>query len=157
LEERGRLTAQYETARGWWNLLDVFDRYALRATTFVCGRSAELFPSYVTESEKRSFELVSESYRFIEYFGVAPDVEAEHAVKALQAISAASEKGTIPKSYYVARPSHLTESITIKAFEETGTGLSYSNCAYGDDLPYYGEKNGVLYVPMSLDCNDQSV
>jgi peptidoglycan/xylan/chitin deacetylase (PgdA/CDA1 family) len=147
---------QYETCRAYWNLLDVFDRYQLPATLFVCGRSAEVFPEYVIEAESRGWEVVSESYRFLEYFGMDPKTEAEHASKALDAISKASTKGTVPTSYYMARPSHLSEGFAVEAFKKKGVEMSYSNCAYGDDLPYYGVKNGILYVPMSLDCNDQS-
>ncbi|WVQ81090.1 hypothetical protein IAT38_003212 [Cryptococcus sp. DSM 104549] len=146
---------EYDTARGFWNVLSVFDRFSLPATLFVCGLSAEKFPAYVTEAEARGWELVSENYRFIDYFGVDPAVEAEHAAKALEAIKKTSEKGTAVKSYYTARPSHLTERIQVEAFKKAGEEMSYSNCAYGDDLPYYGKKNGILYVPMSLDCNDQ--
>jgi len=146
---------EYETARGWWNVLDVFDRFHLPATAFVCGRAAEVFPEFVVESEKRGWEVVSENYRFLDYFGIDPKVEEEHAAKAIQAIAKASPSGLIPKSYYMARPSHLSETFALKAFSEEAGGLAYSNCAYGDDLPYYGKRNGVLYVPMSLDCNDQ--
>ncbi|ORY24216.1 hypothetical protein BCR39DRAFT_334954 [Naematelia encephala] len=145
---------EYETARGFWVLLDVFDRYSLPASMFICGQSAQVFPEYVTEAEKRGFELVSENYRFIDYFGLDPAVEAEHASKALQAIKTASKNGTVPNSYYMARPSHLSEGIVVEAFKDAGVEFKYSNCAYGDDLPYYGSK-GILYIPMSLDCNDQ--
>ena len=147
---------EYESARGFWNVLDVFDRYALPATLFVCGRSAELFPTFVQEAEKRKWEIVSENYRFIDYFGIDPAVEAEHTVKALECIKVASLSGTIPKSFHCPRPSHLTEGFALEAFKKSGAEMLYSNDGYGDDLPYYAPKTGLLYVPMSLDCNDQS-
>jgi peptidoglycan/xylan/chitin deacetylase (PgdA/CDA1 family) len=134
----------------------VFDRYSLPATLFVCGRSAEVFPTYITESESRGWELVSENYRFLDYFALDPSVELEHATKAIEAISKASIHGTVTTSYYMSRPSPISESVAVEAWKTKGVELGYSNCAYGDDLPYYGLKNGILYVPMSLDCNDQS-
>ncbi|GFZ47173.1 hypothetical protein JCM24511_04916 [Saitozyma sp. JCM 24511] len=146
---------EYETCRGFWNVLDVFDRYSLPATLFVCGRSAEVFPTYITEAESRGWELVSENYRFLDYYSLDPSVELEHATKAIESISKASTKGTVPRSYYMSRPSPISESVAVEAWKNKGVELGYSNCAYGDDLPYYGLKNGILYVPMSLDCNDQ--
>ncbi|RXK35158.1 hypothetical protein M231_07570 [Tremella mesenterica] len=158
LPHRGGVSAstvyEYETCRAFWNLLDVFDRYSLPATVSICGRAAEVFKPFVTESESRNYEIITEGYRFIDYFGEDPKTEDEHIRKSITAIKEAG-KGTIVKSYYMARPTHLTEDIVRKAFkEETGEELSYSNCFYGDDLPYWGP-SGLLYVPMSLDCNDQ--
>ena len=55
---------QYGARRGIWNILELLDKYQIKATFFVCGTTAEKYPDAVQAARESGHEIAGMSYSF---------------------------------------------------------------------------------------------
>ncbi|MEM6840127.1 MAG: allantoinase PuuE [Cyanobacteria bacterium P01_C01_bin.120] len=141
---------EYGARVGFWRVLDLFDRYDIKATMNVCGRAVEISPWMAQESVQRGHELCCHGYRWESLISMTEEEERETIAKAVKAIAQAS--GVTPVGWHTKSPSTPN---TRRLLIEHG-GFLYDSDAYNDELPYFVEVAGQshLVLPYSFDTND---
>ncbi|KAI8999997.1 putative polysaccharide deacetylase family protein [Gaertneriomyces semiglobifer] len=144
---------EYGTRAGVHRLLRLFRRYGFKFTCFAVGRAVELCPDPVTQMHEEGHEVCSHNYRWIDYDAEGVP-EAEHCVKAIEAITKAT--GVPPRGWYTGRIGPQSREVVIRMFKKLGLDLLYDSDAYNDDLPYWVTVDGHehLVIPYTLDQND---
>ena len=142
---------EYGSRVGVWRLIDLLDRYEIKASFLACGRALERNPEAGREMASRGHELAGHGYRWEESHRMTREREREsiaRAVESLQRITGQRPLGWLPRY----GPSVNTRELLV----EEG-GFVYDSCyAVNDDLPYFvpvGPRRW-LVVPYSNDVND---
>ncbi|PWN44475.1 chitin deacetylase Cda1 [Ceraceosorus guamensis] len=161
---------EYGSHRGFWRILDLFEKQGLSFTCWAIGRAVELNPQVVDAMQSAGCEVASHSYRWIDYNDVPEAEERSHVHKTIDVISQASKSSTPPLGWYTGRQSLQTRRIVYETYRERGLADQlYDNDAYDEDLPYWvpcpspavaanasaQESDAPLLVlPYTLDTND---
>lgn len=142
LDFLGLTARQYGATFGFSRLLDVLDRFEVKATVFASGLMAELFPETLKEAVRRGHEVAchhwDQSKHPFEYRTM--EEEREDILKAIDAIEKAT--GERPLGYMSPgpRPSPFTLELC------ASLGFKW-NGDYGDsDVPYLIHVNGKKLV-----------
>ena len=141
---------EYGSRAGVWRILDLLDRYGVKATFYVCALALERNPQVGPEIVRRGHEVMGHGYRWEEYYRMSRDAEREAIGRAVESIRRTT--GQRPLGWYTRYgPSVNTRELVV----EEG-GFEYDCNAYNDDLPYYTAVGGRpwLVVPYSLEVND---
>lgn len=140
---------EYGPRRGFWRLIDLFDRYDVQATFFCAGQALERNPGAAKEITARGHEACGHGYRWIPEYELSREQEREHIRNAVLAIQKIT--GQRPLGWNSRGPSLHTRELLI----EEG-GFLYDSDSYGDDLPYFVNVKGkrFLTIPHTLDVND---
>ncbi|KPQ32375.1 MAG: putative xylanase/chitin deacetylase [Phormidesmis priestleyi Ana] len=141
---------EYGSRIGFWRVLDLFDRYGIKATMNVCGRAVETSPWMALEPVKRGHELCCHGYRWEPLVYMKEPQERENIRRTVRAIEQAS--GVSPVGWQTKASSTPN---TRRLLLEHG-GFLYDSDAYNDELPYFVEVSGKphLVLPYSFDTND---
>ena len=140
---------EYGSRVGFWRLVDMLDKFGVKATFFACAVALEKNPLAAREITKRGHEVCSHGYRWDEHFYMTKDDERNSIRKALASLERTT--GERPRGWYCRyAPSIYTRELLSEE------GLTYDSDAYNDDIPYYVKVNGKdrLVVPYALDTND---
>ena len=138
----------YGLRAGLPRFLDAFDRAAMRATFWMCGRAVERTPELAREVVRRGHEAGCHGWLWrpnADYDSVDEERAAIH--RATDAIERAT--GARPAGYFCrGSPSLHTRRLLVEA------GYTYDSNAFDDDLPYRCPDTGMLVLPYALDSND---
>lgn len=125
-------------------LLDVLNRYGIKATFFVPGAVAEKYSSAVHSIAEADHEIGCHGYAH-EHMGVLSAQEQYKAIqKGMKAIKDVSGKNPVG---FRAPEGEITMD-TLKAAKELG--ICYSSSLYNDDVPYYKDlgESKLLEIPI---------
>ena len=94
------------------------------------------------------WEIATHGYRWIDYCGVAEDVEREHIRRAVDILTKLT--GTRPIGWMTGRPGPNTRRLIVEA------GFLYDRDSLADELPYWLQIHGQPHVviPYSYEAND---
>lgn len=142
---------RYGMESGLYRLLDVLDKYRIKATFFVPGIVAEEYPEQLKEICKRGHEIGNHGY---EHENMAL-LSAQEQKEAIRRGKEAIEKtcGVTPIGFR-APEGELTKETLIIAQEE---GFLYSSTLGDNDVPYFNEldeKNTMIEIPIHWSLYD---
>lgn len=141
---------EYGTRAGYWRIMEVLDRFSVKATVSACGRAVEVSPWLAQDAAERGHEIAAHGYRWESHVGLSEAEERERIAKTVRAIQTAT--GRRPVGWHTrSTPSENTRRLLV----EEG-GFVYDNDAYNDDLPYFVDVGGRkhLVLPYAFDTND---
>jgi allantoinase len=140
---------EYGSRRGAWRVLDVFDEFNVKISILGVARGLEQNPDLAKACVERGHEMVSHGYRWIDYCGVAEDVEREHIRRAVDILTRLT--GSRPVGWMTGRPGPNTRRLLVEA-----GGFLYDRDSLADELPYWLTIGGRshLVVPYSYETND---
>lgn len=141
---------EYGTRAGYWRIMEMLDRFGVRATLNGCGRAIERSPWLAADAIRRGHEIAAHGYRWVSHAHMAEDEERAAIARAVTAIRDAA--GVRPVGWHTrSTPSPNTRRLLV----EDG-GFLYDSDAYSDDLPFFVTVEGKahLVVPYSFDTND---
>jgi len=122
---------QYGPKRGLDRILDVLDRFEIKATFFVPGRVAELYPDKIREVAKRGHEIGNHGYEHENFSKLTREQQREVLIKGNEAIEKIC--GVRPVGYRT--PAGDLTKDTVPLLLELG--FQYSSSMRGDDRPYF--------------------
>jgi peptidoglycan/xylan/chitin deacetylase (PgdA/CDA1 family) len=146
---QGESIFDYGSRIAFWRLMDLFDRYEVKATVFGCGMALEQNPGAAREFVARGHEPVAHGYRYAPMYTFTRDQEREQIRKAVEAFRLTT--GQRPDAWYSSGHSEHTRELVV----EEG-GFTYDSDSYAEDIPYFvmvHEKRW-LVIPYNLDTND---
>lgn len=140
---------EYGSRVAFWRIMDVFDKYDVKATVFACGMALELNPHAAREIVARGHDIVSHGYRFAPMYAFTREEEREQMQKAIEAFKKTT--GQRPLAWYSSGHSVHTRELLV----EEG-GFLYDSDSYAEDTPYFVMVKGKkwLVIPYNLDTND---
>ncbi len=131
---------QYGARRGIWNILELLDKYQIKATFFVVGTTAEKYPDTVQAAAKAGHEIAGLSYSFESVRTASTERErsiVRRSVAVLQEITGNRIQGWRCADYRISPQTH-----DILAEE----GFVWDSSMLNDDLPYLFECGARLLV-----------
>jgi peptidoglycan/xylan/chitin deacetylase (PgdA/CDA1 family) len=127
-------------AYGWkvgvWRVLDLLERYGIKATFFIPGLIVEQRPQVVEAVLARGHEIAHHSYSHAWIINLTADKEREEMARGYEAIIRAT--GQRPRGWR--SPAAEFSPITLSLIEEYG--FDYSSNFFDDDSPYLLEIGG---------------
>ena len=146
---RNESAFDYGTRRGFWRLMDIFDKHGVKITVFGCAMALELNRDASRAVVDAGHEIISHGYRWIPHYELTRDEEREHIRRAAQVIEDITGKPC--QGWFSRNPSDSTRELLV----EHG-GFLYECDSMADDLPYFIDVLGtrVLVIPYSLELND---
>jgi peptidoglycan/xylan/chitin deacetylase (PgdA/CDA1 family) len=143
---------QYGITRGLQRVLDVFDRFGLKATFFVPGRVAELYPAQVREIVNKGHEIGNHGYAHENMAALSIDEQR----KAIQKGNDVLEKICQVRPVGFRAPEGEMTRDTMQLLAELG--FKYSSSLFNGDYPYHikqaGQETGLIEIPLHWDLND---
>jgi len=140
---------EYGSRRGAWRVLDVFDEFNVKMSILGVARGLEQNPALAKACIDRGHEMVSHGYRWIDYCGIAEDVEREHIRRAVDILTKLT--GARPIGWMTGRPGPNTRRLLVEA-----GGFLYDRDSLADELPYWLKIGSEphLVIPYSYETND---
>jgi len=140
---------EYGSRRGVWRLLDIFDRFFIKASILAVVRALEQNPALAQAFLSRGHEIVSHGYRWIDYGDVPERIEREHIGRAVESLVQIT--GQAPVGWMTGRPGPNTRRLLC----EHG-GFLYDRDSLSDELPYWVQMptGPHLVIPYSYEAND---
>jgi allantoinase len=140
---------EYGSRVGFWEVFRQMRSRQLPATVFAVGMALERNPEAAAALASCDWEVACHGQRWIDYQGVAEDLERDHMRRNVEVITRLI--GRCPVGWYTGRPSPNTRRLVV----ESG-GFLYDSDAYNDDLPYWTrvDRKPHLVVPYAFDTND---
>lgn len=130
---------QYGMLRGLPRILDLFDKYNIKATFFTLGKVAEKYSENIKEIVKRGHEIGFHGYEHENFGLLTKEEQREIFKKGIESIKKIS--GQIPKGFKVPEGELTLE--TLELAKENG--FVYSSNLSNDDYPYIHKlSNGTL-------------
>lgn len=123
---------------GMGRILDLLDRYAIKATFFVPGLVIQQHPALMDDVLKRGHEIGHHSWSHAWILTLTPEQEREEMEKGIEIIKRVT--GRAPAGYR--SPAAEFSAITMTLMRDYGFG--YSSNFFDDDLPYLLEVDGKL-------------
>lgn len=140
----------YGVQEGIPRLLDLFDKYGVKATSFMVGKAVDNNPDLAREIVKRGHEPAAHGKEWAWQYQLSKDEEREWIQSVKQSIEKAT--GVQPLGYdcYWMRGSVHTLSLLQEL------GFIYHNNDLSRDEPYTQQLNGELFVtmPYTIHMND---
>ena len=140
----------YGSRVGLWRILDMLDRFGVKATFSCCGRAVAAMPELAAAPAGAGHEVGAHGWRWEMHAGM-PEAR-ERAVIAATVEALAGAAGVRPVGWHTKSAPSVN---TRRLLGEEG-GFLYDSDAYDDDLPRLVESAGRPHVilPYSFDTND---
>jgi peptidoglycan/xylan/chitin deacetylase (PgdA/CDA1 family) len=143
---------QYGARRGIWNVLEVLDRLAVKATFLVCGGTAEKYPDAIRAASVAGHEIAGMSYGFDRVRTMSPEREqavVRRTAKVLEDVCGVRIKGWRCPDY---RVSPQTLDIL------SGEGFVWDSSLLNDDLPCLFDCDGgrLIEIPFTTSTADKT-
>ncbi|MFC7051539.1 allantoinase PuuE [Hansschlegelia quercus] len=140
---------EYGSRVGVWRVLDAFRERGMPLTIFAVAMALERNPLVAEIALKDGHEIACHGLRWINYHGMAEDLEREHMTRAIEIQTRIA--GSRPLGWYTGRTSESTRRLVC----EEG-GFVYDADDYSDELPFWSRMTARphLVVPYTLDAND---
>ena len=141
---------EYGLRSGFWRIIDLLDKYKLKATFSCCSQALEKSPWLIKEILTREHEISAHSIKWISHSHFSEDEERKIISQCYDDILKLS--GKPPLGWHTRSATSLN---TRKLLIEHG-GFLYDSNAYNDDLPYLVKfKNKpFVVIPYAFDTND---
>lgn len=121
---------QYGMLRGLPRLLEVFDRYNIKATFFVPGKTAETYPDDMKTIVSKGHEIAVHGYKHENFALLTYDEQKEAMKKSIEIVK--NVCGIVPKGFRAPEGELTMETLQLaKEF-----GIEYSSNLSNDDRPY---------------------
>ncbi|NQW08537.1 MAG: polysaccharide deacetylase family protein [Alphaproteobacteria bacterium] len=140
----------YGTRSGYWRVMELLDRFGVKAYMNCCARALTLSPWLARDAAARGHEIGCHSYRWERHAGMEEAHERAIIARCVAEIREAA--GVRPVGWHTrSAPSPNTRRLLV----EEG-GFLYDSDAYNDDLPFVVDVAGRPHVvlPYSFDTND---
>jgi allantoinase len=145
----------YGNRVGIWRIMEVLDRYGLRATAAINAEVCRLYPEIVEASLQRGWEIMAHGELASRMITERMPVDEERALiaRSREAISRAT--GTPPAGWLSPGLSESTRTPGLLA----EAGFTYTADWVNDDQPFRMKvsQGRLLAVPYSVDVNDESM
>ena len=143
---------QYGARRGIWNILELLDRYQIKATFFVCGTTAEKYPEAVREAQKSGHEIAGMSYSFERVRTASVERErsmVRQSAQVLEGVAGTRIQGWRCPDYRIS-----PQTLDILAEE----GFTWDSSLLNDDLPYLFQCGArrLLEIPFTTSTADKT-
>lgn len=143
---------QYGARTGIWNILELLDRFDVKATFLVCGTTAEKYPDAVRAAHKAGHEIAGMSYSFERVRTAPPEREqaiVRRTAKVLEDVCGASIKGWRCPDYRVS-----PQTLDILCAE----GFAWDSSLLNDDLPCLFDCAGgsLIELPFTTSTADKT-
>jgi peptidoglycan/xylan/chitin deacetylase (PgdA/CDA1 family) len=143
---------QYGARRGIWNILELLDKYSVKATFFVLGTTAEKYPETVQAVAKAGHEIAGMGYGFESIRTASEERErsiVRRSSQVLQDIAGAKIQGWRCPDYRVS-----PQTIEILADE----GMVWDSTYLNDDLPYLFQcrSRTLVEIPFTTSTADKT-
>jgi peptidoglycan/xylan/chitin deacetylase (PgdA/CDA1 family) len=140
---------EYGSRVGFWRLIDLLEKYDMKATYLACALALERNPQAAREIVAKGHEICSHGYRWSEHTFMDKEEERESIRRAV--LSFQRVTGERPSGWYCRYgPSVFTRELLAEE------GFTYDSDSCADDTPYMvkvKEKDWVI-VPYTMDVND---
>ena len=139
----------YGSRVGYWRLLEILDKYEVKATFFACAMALEQDPAAAREITLRGHEPCGHGYRWLPLRSLSLEEQRTHIERAVEGI--ARTTGERPLGWFSWGPSEHTREMLVAE-----GGFVYDCDSFADDLPYFvrvGERKW-LVIPYDLFNND---
>ncbi len=138
--------------RGIERVLDVLERYGVRATFMVPGRVAELYPGQIKEVVRRGHEIGHHGYEHENYGVLDREQQREVFLKGIDALV----RVTGQRPYGWRTPMGQMTADTIRLLHELE--FTWTSFMRGDDRPYFleleGEQTSLVEIPAHWELDD---
>ena len=143
---------QYGARRGIWNILELLDRYQIKATFFVCGTTAEKYPDAVQAARESGHEIAGMSYSFDRVRTASAERErsiVRQSAQVLEGITGSRIQGWRCPDYRIS-----PQTLDILAEE----GFTWDSSLLNDDLPYFFQCGArrLLEIPFTTSTADKT-
>jgi peptidoglycan/xylan/chitin deacetylase (PgdA/CDA1 family) len=143
---------QYGARRGIWNILELLDKYSVKATFFVLGTTAEKYPETVKAVAKAGHEIAGMGYGFESIRTASEERErsiVQRSSQVLQEISGTKIQGWRCPDYRIS-----PQTIEILADE----GMVWDSTFLNDDLPYLFQcrSRTIVEIPFTTSTADKT-
>jgi len=143
---------QYGARRGIWNILELLDKYQIKATFFVCGTTAEKYPDAVQAAQKSGHEIAGMSYSFDRVRTASVERErsiVRQSAQVLERITGSRIQGWRCPDYRIS-----PQTLDILAEE----GFTWDSSLLNDDLPYFFQCGArrLLEIPFTTSTADKT-
>ena len=143
---------QYGARRGIWNILELLDKYQIKATFFVVGTTAERYPDTARAAAKAGHEIAGMSYAFESARTASTERErsiVRRSAQVLEGISGNRIQGWRCPDYRISPQTH-----DILAQE----GFVWDSSMLNDDLPYFFEcgSRHLVEIPFTTSTADKT-
>ncbi len=141
---------RYGIRRGLPRILDLLDQHHIRATFYVPGYTAELYPAEIGEVKSSGHEIGHHGYLHERPDTISPEQERAVIAKGLEALDKAV--GVRPVGYR--SPAWEITPTTLDLLNEFG--FLYDSSCMGEDVPYVErcEGRGMLELPVQWLLDD---
>lgn len=138
----------YGPRRGYARIVDLFDRFGVRATFSTCARAAERLPWLIGDAVARGHEISAHGWRWERHAGMNPDHEARVIARTHATLTRIA--GIAPVGWHTrSAPSAQTRALLL-----AHGGFLYDSDAYDDDMPRLLPGRRHVIVPYAFDTND---
>ncbi len=141
---------QYGLRVGIFNIMEVLDKYGLKATVAIDAVTAENYPVVVEECKKRGYEFVAHgltAQRIISS-AMTEQQEREYIRTSLKAVEQAT--GSRPSGWFSMEYSESARTPELLADE----GMRYVCDFPNDEQPYKMKSKNAYFLPMLLELDD---
>ena len=143
---------QYGARRGIWNILELLEKYRVKATFFVLGTTAEKYPDTVRAAAKAGHEIAGMGYNFASLRTASEEQEranVRRSARVLEDIAAVQIRGWRCPDYRVS-----PQTLDILAEE----GLLWDSSFLNDDFPYLFETRAkkIVEIPFTTSTADKT-
>jgi peptidoglycan/xylan/chitin deacetylase (PgdA/CDA1 family) len=140
----------YGARVGLWRMLDLLDRFGVKATFSCCGRAVAHTPLLASEPAARGHEISAHGWRWEAHANMPEDVERAVIARTVATLTEAA--GTRPVGWHTKSSSSVN---TRRLLLEEG-GFLYDSDAYDDELPRMVALHGKQHciIPYSFETND---
>jgi len=144
--------AEFGPRVGIWRYLDLLDKWAIKATFFVPGLTAERYPESIREISRRGHEVAYHGYTHEDLSELSKEEEKKDFQKGIAIIEQLA--GKRPVGYRAPAGEFSPNTIDVLLEE----GFIYHSTCMADDIPYRweinGEKKDLLEIPFQWMLSD---
>lgn len=143
----------YGMRAGIWRVIDVLDRYGIKATVTLNSEVARAYPAVLDELLSRSYEIANHGVtNSVHLYGLTPDQQREMVEESTNALEKAT--GTRPVGWLSPGLSEAYESLSIIS----DAGYRYvAEWGIAADVPFPLGVGNLLAVPYAQETNDLPV
>ena len=143
---------EYGARRGIWNILELLDRFGVKATFFMTGMAAEKYPDAVRAAHAAGHEIAGMSYGFERVRTASREREqtiVRRTVKALADTCGVAIKGWRCPDYRIS-----PQTFDVLSAE----GFVWDSSMLNDDLPYLLDCEGgpLIEIPFTTSTADKA-
>lgn len=143
---------EYGMARGLKRMLDLFDKFDVKATFFVLGEAFERYGDVIKRLSDSGHEIAVHGFNHVNFGLLSSAEQRDQISRAIEKIKACT--GVAPVGFRIPEGNMTIETLDIAR----ELGLKYDSSLLDSDLPYIIEEgksgSGLVEIPMRWDMQD---